>query len=120
MPPPGMRRPDNATYDAVAAWLERELDRAAQRPPESGPARGSASPEPRRVRQRDSRPAGLEVDPAALLPPDTQAHGFDTNADALSMEPALLDRYLTAAAKIARIAVGDPIDGARPSSATRP
>jgi hypothetical protein len=33
---------------------------------------------------------------------------FDTNADALSVEPALLDRYLTAGAKIARIAVGDP------------
>ena len=43
-----------------------------------------------------------------MLPPDAQAHGFDTNADALSMEPALLDRYLTAAAKIARLAVGDP------------
>ena len=43
-----------------------------------------------------------------MLPPDEQAFGFDTNADALSMEPALLDRYLTAAAKIARLAVGDP------------
>ena len=43
-----------------------------------------------------------------MLPPDAQAHGFDTNADALGMEPALLDRYLTAAAKIARVAVGDP------------
>ena len=44
----------------------------------------------------------------SMLPPDTQAHGFDTNADALAIEPALLDRYLTAAAKIARLAVGDP------------
>ena len=44
----------------------------------------------------------------SMLPPDEQAHGFDTNADALSVEPALLDRYLTAAAKIARLAVGDP------------
>ena len=43
-----------------------------------------------------------------MLPPDAQAYGFDTNADALSMEPALLDRYLTAAAKIARLAIGDP------------
>ena len=46
--------------------------------------------------------------PTAMLPPDAQAYGFDTNADALSIEPALLDRYLTAAAKIARLAVGDP------------
>ena len=51
---------------------------------------------------------GVEIDPKAMLPPDEQAHGFDTNADALSMQPALLDRYLAAAAKIARLAVGDP------------
>ena len=43
-----------------------------------------------------------------MLPPDEQAHGFDTNADALSVVPALLDRYLTAAARISRLAVGDP------------
>ena len=109
MPPPGSRRPDNATYDAVAAWLEAELDRAAAPQPESGPARrtciASIAPNTptrfaicwawRSIRRR-------------MLPPDAQAHGFDTNADALSMEPALLDRYLTAAAKIARLAVGDP------------
>src|SRR5215203_6229355 len=29
MPPSGARRPDNATYDRVATWLETELDRAA-------------------------------------------------------------------------------------------
>src|SRR5262249_44662012 len=29
MPPAGSRRPDNAAYDAVAGWLETELDRAA-------------------------------------------------------------------------------------------
>jgi len=51
---------------------------------------------------------GVEIDPKAMLPPDEQAHGFDTNADALSMQPALLDRYLAAAAKIARLVVGDP------------
>jgi hypothetical protein len=43
-----------------------------------------------------------------MLPPDEQAHGFSNNAEALSMHPALIDRYLTAAAKIARLAVGDP------------
>ncbi len=48
-----------------------------------------------------------------MLPPDAQAHGFDTNADALGVEPALLDRYLTAAAKIARVAVGDPTHAPR-------
>ena len=108
MPPPGIRRPGNAAYDAVASWLEQELDRAAGARPDPGrPA------DLHRLNRGEYANAirdllAVEVDPAVLLPPDTQAHGFDTNADALSMEPALLDRYLTAAAKIARIAVGDP------------
>jgi len=108
MPPPGLKRPDNATYDAVSHWLEEELDRAAVARPNPGrPA------DLHRLNRGEYANAirdllGIDVDAAALLPPDAQAYGFDTNADALSMEPALLDRYLTAAAKIARIAVGDP------------
>ena len=43
-----------------------------------------------------------------MLPPDEQAFGFENNAEALSMPPALLDRYVSAAAAIARRAVGDP------------
>jgi hypothetical protein len=108
MPPHGVRRPDNSTYDAAATWLERELDRAAAAKPDPGRPSGL-----HRLNRTEYANAvrdllGLEVDAPSLLPPDTQAHGFDTNADALSMEPALLDRYLTAAARIARLAVGDP------------
>jgi hypothetical protein len=51
---------------------------------------------------------GIEIDAPAMLPPDEQAYGFDTNADALLMQPALLSRYLSAAAKISRLAIGDP------------
>jgi mono/diheme cytochrome c family protein len=108
MPPAGMRRPDNATYDSVSNWLEQELDRAAAARPNPGrPA------DLHRLNRGEYANAirdlfGIDVDAASLLPPDTQAFGFDTNADALSMEPALLDRYLTAAATIARMAVGDP------------
>ncbi len=50
----------------------------------------------------------VEVDAHATLPPDEQAFGFENNAEALSMPPALLDRYVSAAAAIARRAVGDP------------
>jgi len=113
MPPAGMRRPDNATYDSVSNWLEQELDRAAAAQPNPGrPA------DLHRLNRGEYANAirdllGIDVDAAALLPPDTQAFGFDTNADALSMEPALLDRYLAAAATIARLAVGDP--SVRPS-----
>jgi hypothetical protein len=108
MPPPNMPRPDNATYDAVAAWLESELDRAAAARPNPGRPAGL-----HRLNRTEYANAvrdllGVEIDPSSLLPPDAQAHGFDTNADALGVEPALLERYLTAAAKIARVAVGDP------------
>jgi hypothetical protein len=108
MPPPRARRPDSAAYDAAAEWLEAELDRAAAARPNPGrPA------DLHRLNRAEYANAvrdllGVEVDGTLLLPPDEQAHGFDTNADALSVVPALLDRYLTAAAKISRLAVGDP------------
>jgi hypothetical protein len=108
MPPSGLPRPDNAAYDAAATWLERELDRAALARPNPGrPAslhRLNRTEYANAVRDL----LGVEIDPTALLPPDAQAYGFDTNADALGVEPALLERYLTAAATIARVAVGDP------------
>ena len=108
MPPPGARRPDNATYDRVATWLETELDRDAAAHVNPGRSAGL-----HRLNRTEYANAvrdllGVEIDPKAMLPPDEQAYGFDTNADALSMQPALLDRYLAAAAKIARLVVGDP------------
>jgi hypothetical protein len=108
MPPVNMPRPDNATYDTVATWLEGELDRAATARPD--PGRPAALHRLNRTEYANAVRdlLGVEIDPGSMLPPDAQAHGFDTNADALGVEPALLDRYLTAAAKIARVAVGDP------------
>jgi hypothetical protein len=108
MPPPSARRPDNATYDRVSTWLENELDRAAEAHVNPG-----RTAELHRLNRTEYANAvrdllGVEIDPKAMLPPDEQAFGFDTNADALSMQPALLDRYLAAAAKIARLVVGDP------------
>ena len=108
MPPPRSRRPDHKTYDAVAAWLETALDREAAAHPNPGrPA------DLHRLNRAEYANAvrdllGVQVDGTLMLPPDEQAHGFDTNADALSVVPALLDRYLAAAAKISRLAVGDP------------
>jgi mono/diheme cytochrome c family protein len=108
MPPQRSRRPDNKTYDAVVTWLETELDRNAAAKPNPGrPA------DLHRLNRAEYANAvrdllGVQVDGTLMLPPDEQAHGFDTNADALSVVPALLDRYLTAAAKISRLAIGDP------------
>jgi mono/diheme cytochrome c family protein len=108
MPPPSARRPDNATYDRVATWLENELDRASDAHVNPG-----RTAEFHRLNRTEYANAvrdllGVEIDAKAMLPPDEQAFGFDNNADALSMQPALLDRYLAAAAKIARLVVGDP------------
>jgi hypothetical protein len=106
--PPGGRRPDNATYDRIASWLEGELDRAAAA--QVNPGRPGQLHRLNRTEYANSVRdlLGVEIDPTTMLPPDEQAHGFDTNADALSIQPALLDRYLAAAAKITRLAVGDP------------
>ncbi len=108
MPPPGIRRPDNATYDSVAGWLESEIDHAAAARVNPGRA-----PNLHRLNRVEYANAvrdllGVEVDAETVLPPDEQAFGFDNNGEALTMQPALLDRYVSAAAKIARKAVGDP------------
>jgi hypothetical protein len=108
MPPPGSRRPENAEYDQVALWLESELDRAAAAHVNPG-----RSPSLHRLNRAEYANAvhdlvGVEVDAKAVLPPDEQAFGFENNGEALSIQPALLDRYVSAAASIARRAVGDP------------
>jgi mono/diheme cytochrome c family protein len=107
MPPPKLPRPDNATYDKVAAWLESEIDRAAAA--HVNPGRSASL---HRLNRREYANAvrdliAVEVDPKQTLPPDEQAFGFENNAEALSMQPALLDRYVSAAAAISRQAVGD-------------
>jgi mono/diheme cytochrome c family protein len=108
MPPAGLPHPDNATYDAVAGWLETEIDRAAAA--QVNPGRTASL---HRLNRAEFTNAvrdlvAVEVDAQAMLPPDEQAFGFENNAEALSLPPALLDRYVSAAAAISRRAVGDP------------
>src|SRR5580692_3676510 len=107
MPPPKLPRPDNATYDKVAAWLESEIDRTAVA--HANPGRSASLHRLNRAEYANAVRdlIAVEVDAQAMLPPDQQAYGFENNAEALSMQPALLDRYVTAAAAIARRAVGD-------------
>ena len=115
MPPAGRPRPEPARYASFAAWLEATIDRAAAADPRPG------RPTARRLNRTEYTNAirdllGLEIDGRALLPPDDMAYGFDNNADMLPMSPALLERYLSAAARISRLAVGDP--ALRPSVTT--
>ena len=108
MPPPGLPRPDNATYDKVSDWLEAEIDRAALA--KINPGRTATLHRLNRAEYANAVRdlVAIEVDAQSMLPPDEQAYGFENNAEALSIQPALLDRYVSAAATIARRAIGDP------------
>jgi hypothetical protein len=50
----------------------------------------------------------LEIDGSALSPPDNSGLGFDNNAEVLSVTPALMARYISAATKVSRLAIGNP------------
>ena len=108
MPPVGRPRPDAATYDRLASRIEGELDRAAAARP--NPGRTASFHRLNRVEYQNSVRdiLGLDVDVAALLPGDDAAFGFDNIGEMLTVSPDLLDRYLSAANKITRLAVGDP------------
>jgi mono/diheme cytochrome c family protein len=107
MPPPGLPRPDTTTRDGFVSWLETSLDRAASAHP--NPGRTAVH----RLNRAEYTNAirdllALDIDGATLLPPDDSGYGFDNNADVLSVSPMLTERYLSAARKISRVAVGDP------------
>jgi mono/diheme cytochrome c family protein len=107
MPPSGMPRPEPAAHDALVAYLETTLDREAAarpNPGRSGPHRLNRAEYANAIRDL----LALDVDTATLLPPDDSAEGFDNIADVLGASPALLERYLSAAAKISALAVGSP------------
>ena len=112
MPPGGRPRPDVATYDAVASWLETEVDRAAAASP--NPGRNHTVHRLNRMEYHNAIRDlfALDIDVTALLPGDeTSDTGFDNNADFLTISTAHLERYMSAARKIARLATGLPPTG---------
>lgn len=107
MPPPALPRPDKASLDGLATWAENELDRAYlshSNPGRVGLHRLNRAEYGNAIRDL----LGLDVDPAELLPADDSNFGFDNIADALTVSPVLLERYLSAAWKITSVAIGDP------------
>ncbi|MBI1355556.1 MAG: DUF1592 domain-containing protein [Acidobacteria bacterium] len=107
MPPAGMPRPDEQDYQVILASLESELDHAAVAAP--NPGRTDTF---RRLTRTEYRNAvrdllDLDVDVSALLPNDESSHGFD-NITVGDLSPTLLDRYISAAQKVSRLAVGRP------------
>jgi hypothetical protein len=107
MPPPGAPRPDEVTYRSLAESLEHALDRAAAEHPNPGKLtihRLNRTEYVNAVRDL----LALDINGRSFLPADDTGYGFDNIADVLSTSPLLLERYLSAAVKISRLAVGDP------------
>jgi cytochrome c5 len=107
MPPPGLPRPDQPTVDAFVSLLETELDRAAELHP--NPGRTASLHRLNRAEYQNAIRdlLALDLDVAPLLPADdADIHGFDNMAGLLSVSPALLERYMSAARKISRLALG--------------
>ena len=106
MPPVGRPRPDRRAYDDFASGLEAKLDHAAAVDP--NPGRSEALHRLNRTEYANAIRdlLSLEIDAAELLPADDASYGFDNIASSLRMSPTLLDRYLSAARKISRAAVG--------------
>jgi hypothetical protein len=111
MPPSGAPRPDRAVTNGFTAKLETELDRWAAAHPNPGATalhRLNRNEYARGIKDLLS----LDVDVSKLLPADDSAEGFDNVADVLRISPSLMERYVSAAAQISRLAVGDASIGA--------
>ena len=105
MPPPDVPRPPLADYEGLRDWLESAIDRHAASRVNPG------SVVLHRLNRTEYANAirdllDLDIDVAALLPPDDSARGFDNIAGSLTISPTLLEAYATAAARVARMAVG--------------
>jgi hypothetical protein len=105
MPPPDMPRPELAEYEGLRDWLEASIDRSAAAHATPG------SVVLHRLNRTEYANAirdllDLQIDAAALLPPDDSANGFDNIAGSLTISPTLLESYATAAARVSRMAVG--------------
>ena len=105
--PRGLPRPDENTYKTLLATIEKNLDTAAAAKP--NPGRTDTF---RRLNRTEYQNAirdllAVEVDVSSLLPSDESSHGFD-NVTVGDLSPTLLERYLSAAQKISRLAMGSP------------
>lgn len=105
MPPPNRTPPPVEDSFALRTWLEANLDAVAETQPFAGRTESL-----RRLNRTEYQNAvrdllALDIDGAALLPPDEAGHGFD-NVNVGDLSPSLLDRYISAAQRVSRLAVG--------------
>jgi mono/diheme cytochrome c family protein len=104
MPPSGMPRPAPAAMESLIRSMESQLDKAA--------VTNLTPPGIHRLNRTEYANAirdllALEVDATKFLPSDDSTRGFDNIAGALTLSPALMEAYLSAAGKISRLAIGD-------------
>jgi hypothetical protein len=110
MPPQGRPAPDERTYTEFVSALESDLDKAAVVRPNPGRVpihRLNRTEYANAVRDLIAVDVNAG-DGRALLPADDTGYGFDNIADVLSVSPLLMERYLSAARKVVRLAFGDP------------
>ncbi|NNC77553.1 MAG: DUF1592 domain-containing protein, partial [Woeseiaceae bacterium] len=106
MPPAGAPRPDEATYDLLANYLESALDRQAAVAPQPG------RPSIRRLNRNEYINSvrdllGIEIIDDTILPADDTMFGFDKIASVLTLSPLLAEQYISAARKVRRLALGE-------------
>jgi hypothetical protein len=106
MPPPGAPHPPGAAATEFRNWLEDQLDAAVAAHP--NPGRTEIFHRLNRTEYQNAIRdlLHLEIDAAALIPADDSSGGFDNMAGTLRIEQSLMERYLSAARTIARLAVG--------------
>ena len=111
MPPPGSPQPPQKDVDSFVAWMENALDSAASDGHSKSPKAGYVPVQRlNRTEYAASVKAllGVDVNPKEVLPQDIQVEGFDNIAAALSVSPAFLSQYITAARQVAKLAIGSP------------
>jgi cytochrome c553 len=107
MPPPSVKnRPDAHQSAAFVAFLTKSLDEYALANPDAG------RPTVRRLTRVEYSNAvrdifGVDLKPGDSLPPDVISNGFNNSGDALSLSPLLLEKYMSAARRVTRLATGD-------------
>lgn len=105
MPPVMRPQPSAGDRDALVSWLESSIDQVAAARPNPGRTETL-----RRLNRTEYQNAirdllALDVDTQSLLPADESGYGFD-NVNVGDLSPALLDRYISAAQKVSRLAIG--------------
>src|SRR5689334_1481574 len=119
MPPPNMPQPAEADRHAILTWLEASLDAASAAKPNPGRTETL-----RRLNRTEYQNAvrdllALDIDATSLLPADESGHGFD-NVNVGDLSPTLLNRYISAAQKISRMAVGSTQTGLQSDTISLP